>query len=209
MDSMSAFQLMIQDIPMLVGLLGVCLVVGLTHCRPVFYSSIACLVLLLFLFRNPMRLDNTVVLHPRCMMAPADGKIVNIAYAPDGSLDGYHYRISIIVSLLDVHINRVMSGGVVHGILHQYDADHARASVDVEVSGNHRRNYKMRHMVWPYLSHISCWPKVGDAVTTGQAYGSAVPRSRCDIFLPENVSLCVGIGQYVYAGTTKIGCWTA
>lgn len=208
MDSMSAFQLMIHDIPIVVGLLSICLVIGITHCRPVFYSSLLCVVLLLFLFRNPVHLDPAVVDH-RVIMTPADGKIVNIAYAPDGSLEGYHYRISIISSLLDVHINRVMSGGVISAVTYHSGNEHACRHGDVEIAGAHQRRYKIRQIVGPYLGHVACWPKVGDAVTMGQAYGIAVPRSRCDIFLPEHVSLCVGIGQYVYAGTTKIGCWTA
>lgn len=209
MDSMSAFQLMVHNVPILVGILGICLVVGLTHCRPVFYSSLLCLFMLIFLFRNPVRLDHATAINPRFMMSPADGKIVNIAYAPDGSLEGYHYRISIISSLLDVHINRVLCSGVVNAVTYNSENEHAWKYCDIEIAGAYQHNYKIRQTVGPYLSHVACWPKAGDAMTVGQAYGSAVPRTRCDIFLPEHVSLCVGIGQYVYAGTTKIGCWTA
>lgn len=209
MEAASALQIIIRDMPLIVGCLSMGLVLGIIHCRPIFYSSLCCIVLILFLCRNPVRLDYTLVIDPRTMLAPADGKIVNIAYAPDGSLDGYHYCISIVSSLLDIHINRVLCSGVMSNVIYRADNDHVGKHCDVDITCANQRTYRVRHSAWPYLSHFSCWSKIGDAIATGQAYGIAIPRSRCDIFLPENVSLCVGIGQYVYAGTTKIGCWTA
>lgn len=212
MNSFSSFDLIMQLLPIVAGMLSICFIFGLLFYRVVMYCSIICFICLLFLLRNPERACNAIVVNPLAMVAPADGKIVAITHAPDNSLDGYCYKVSIVTSFFDAHINRIMSRGVIQQVAYNRFClipywSHEPVYNDIVVVNEYDCMYKIRHVSKMLGAYAACWVKENDPVHTGQSYGLQLLCSRCDIFMPSNVSLCIGIGQHVYAGSTPIGYW--
>jgi len=216
MNSITAFHLLVQEAPILLSIVVMMFIIGVSFYRSFVYVSLACLIVLLFFFRNPTRTHRAVLTEHDSIVAPADGKIVGIAYDPSCAFDGYYYKVSIVVSLFDVHINRAAASGEVASI--QYvPGNHVmfcnpnriktHEYADVEIIGSKNHTYKIRQTAGTFARRVACWPKVGDTIKTGQIYGMVLFGSRVELFLPQAVRLSVGVGQHIKAGATTLGHW--
>ncbi|WP_103028919.1 phosphatidylserine decarboxylase family protein [Salinibacter altiplanensis] len=168
----------------------------------------------LYFFRDPERTPPSDALEAG-IVAPADGRVVEIVNEDAPLyLDGPARRISIFLSPLDVHVNRVPARGVIeHATYRPGDylvAWHPKAS-----EKNERSEFGLRHpsgtkllfkqIAGAVARRIEYDLQEGDTVETGQRFGIVKFGSRMDLLVPPSVELCVKEGQSVRAGTTVLG----
>lgn len=174
------------------------------------------LCFVLYFFRSPHR---DIPTHKDAVVSPADGVITHIEECDDpGCLGERALRISIFLSIFDVHINRIAYSGTVFAKKRKPGAflNAIRSasiteneSVDIGVSTGDARlpKYCQRQIAGAIARRIDCCAGIGDRVNTGDAYGMIKFGSRTDLFLPlsSKVALRIRIGSIVRAGSTIIG----
>jgi phosphatidylserine decarboxylase len=165
-----------------------------------------------YFFRDPER---EIPVGERMVLAPADGKIVAIKPFSDwrGPFGEPLVRISIFLSVFDVHVNRAPIAGLVHAVTHR--PGRFKAAWGEEASQENEQT--LLHFatpdgdVWVKLiagliaRRIVCRVKVGEKVEAGQRIGLIRFGSRVDCILPEATILRVRRGQMVKGGTTVLG----
>lgn len=163
-------------------------------------------------FRNP---DRIPPVHPGAVISPADGKIVYAGDNPPGRYFGEPgKRVSVFMSVFDVHVNRApVSGRVVDVRYHPgrfLAANVEKASLANEQNGvlletpeGHRVAYVQ--IAGLIARRIVCDLDPGDAVRVGQRVGLIRFGSRVDILLPASASLRVRVGDRVRAGESILG----
>jgi len=216
MDSVIAFHLLVQEAPVLLSIITIFFIIGVCVYRSLLYLSVICFIALLFFFRNPVRINKAVDGDLRVLVAPADGKIVDIAYTPIEDVGDYYYKILIVTSPLNVYINRIPYAGTITFAHHvpgncfssfSSKDENINEYADIVVSADVHCQYKMRQVAGSCARRIACWPQVNDTLITGQIYGMMLFGGRFELFLPKKVRLVVGVGQHVRAGSTTIGYW--
>ena len=158
-----------------------------------------------FFFRDP---DRSIPAEEAVVVSPADGKVVKISGESDGTT-----RISIFLSVFNVHINRSPIAGKVESIRYVPGkfkvAFDERASLENEqniwVIDNDSQKVRFSQIAGILARRIVCWKKPGDRVGKGERIGLIKFGSRVDIFLPKNVTLEVALGDKVKGGNSVIG----
>lgn len=193
-------------------------VIGAVFVRLVLPGNKAIPVFLIFLaafsayfFRDPERItpagENLVI-------SPADGKVVFV-----GDVErGHHYngpakKVSIFMSLFDVHVNRSPVSGVVKGIIYNKGtflrADTDKASLDNEqnwiVMEKNSDTLAFVQIAGTVARRIVCKVIEGQSVGAGEKIGLIMFGSRLDIYLPLNAEIKVKEGLRVRAGESIIG----
>jgi len=170
-------------------------------------------------FRDPVR---TTPKGEGLIIAPADGLVTMIAAVPpprelageDGLADGLYTRVSIFMSVFDVHINRTPIAGVVKRVVYIsgkfLNADLDKASEDNErqhilVEGHDGLRIGFTQIAGLVARRIVPWVKPGDIVATGQRVGLIRFGSRVDVYLPAGTAPQVILGQRTIAGETVVG----
>jgi phosphatidylserine decarboxylase len=200
-----------EGIPFLLG--GVALVAVLSFVWPrTLPASVFGILITVFVgwfFRNPERFPPAL---PGAVISPADGKIVYAGDNPPGRYFGEAgKRVSVFMSLFDVHVNRAPVSGRVMSV--QYHpgrflvASVEKASLANEQNGvlletpeGHRVAY-----VQFVARRVVCDVAPGDTVRAGQRVGIICFGSRVDILLPASASLNVRVGDRVRAGESVVG----
>jgi len=168
---------------------------------------------IIFFFRDPDR-DDTVP--GRGVLTPADGRILQILHIEDDNnpLGNPAVKVSIFMSLFNVHVNRIPTGGTIQKIIYRpgkfFSADLDKAS---ELNENNKITLKTpdsRKIVFIQIAgliarRISCWVKEGDLVAAGQRFGLIRFGSRLELYLPGDSQIMVQPDQRVKAGKTIIG----
>ena len=163
-------------------------------------------------FRHPPRVPPT---RPGVVVAPADGLICLIeAAAPPAELGLPATplpRISIFLSVLDAHVQRVPIGGEVVTVVHRpglfVSADLEAASEDNERNSVVIRTPDGVEVIAVQIAglvarRIVCEAKVGDKLAIGETYGLIRYGSRLDTYLPAGSRILVATGQRAVAGET-------
>ena len=167
-------------------------------------------------FRDPIRVsprDDALVI------APADGLVTMIQpVVPPAELDilGTEplVRVSIFMSVFDVHVNRTPIPGIIRRVVYIsgkfLNADLDKASEENErqhfvVEGKDGRLIGFTQIAGLVARRIVAFAKEGDMVATGQRVGLIRFGSRVDVFLPADTVCQVILGQRTIAGETIIG----
>jgi phosphatidylserine decarboxylase len=164
----------------------------------------------LFFFRDPERVVNPA---PNVVLSPADGRVM--VAGPSVSRDfppDRWQQISIFLSPMDVHINRMPVTGRLTKVeyhpgrfLPAYQADagdlHEFTEVGVDIGG---QTVVFRQIVGILARRIVCRAKVGDNVKAGDRFGVMKFGSRMDVFLPPSAILRVKVGDKVVAAVTVL-----
>ncbi|PYR66211.1 MAG: phosphatidylserine decarboxylase family protein [Acidobacteria bacterium] len=146
----------------------------------------------LFFFRDP---DRPITKDTDAVLSPADGRVM-IAGAPAGQAcpPGDWQQISIFLSPMDVHVNRLPVGGRV-GDLNEF----TEVTID-----HHGQPIVMRQIVGVLARRIVCRIKQGDEVHAGDRFGVMKFGSRMDIFIPATAQVAVKVNDKVVGGVTVI-----
>lgn len=173
-------------------------------------------------FRDPERV---VPQDENAIVAPADGKVVQIALVEpphelvidDGSGTGLPAepvtRVSIFLSVFDVHINRAPVGGMVQRLVY-IPGQFVKADLDKASDDNERQHILIERadgvqigftqIAGMFARRIVSFVKPGDTVGVGQRVGLIRFGSRVDVYLPVGTGSRVMLGQTVVAGETVI-----
>lgn len=171
-----------------------------------------------FFFRDPERVPSP---RPGVFVAPADGRIVAVAQvSPPDELDlgpAPLWRVSIFLSVLDVHVNRIPIDATVTRIAYHHGA-FLSASLDKASDLNERnavglrladgREFAVVQIAGLIARRILCDAREGQSVQTGDRFGIIRFGSRTDLYLPEGVSPLVVVGQNMVGGETVIAAMT-
>jgi len=169
-------------------------------------------------FRDPVR---TTPRGDRLVIAPADGLVTMIAKVPpppelrgpDGLNDPDYIRVSIFMSVFDVHINRAPIAGRVTRIAYVpgkfVNADLDKASEDNErqhllIEGADGLRIGFTQIAGLVARRILAFVRQGDVVDAGQRVGLIRFGSRVDVYLPGGTSPRVLLGQRAIAGETVL-----
>ena len=170
-------------------------------------------------FRDPVR---TTPRGDKLIVAPADGLITLIAKVPpppelrgsEGLADGDYTRVSIFMSVFDVHINRAPISGRVKRVAYVpgkfINADLDKASEDNErqhflIENSDGVRIGLTQIAGLIARRILGFVREGDMVEVGQRIGLIRFGSRVDVYLPSGTSPKVLLGQRSIAGETIIG----
>ncbi len=165
---------------------------------------------LMFFFRDPRR---TPPPGEHLLVAPADGRVVRtdrLDHHPD--LAGPAQRVSIFLSLYDVHLTRSPIAADVARVDYRpgsfFRADKDEASLHNEsntlVLAGGPVPLVVKQIVGVAARRIKCFVKAGEHVARGQRVGLMYFGSRVEVVLPLEVGLRVTPGQRVKAGESVI-----
>jgi phosphatidylserine decarboxylase len=163
-----------------------------------------------FFFRDPER---TPPPDEDAIVSPADGRVMEVVEESLGGKPGR--RISVFLSIFDVHVNRSPVAGRITAIEYRtgkfYAAMRGRASAENEQNIFHvqadRGEVVFKQIAGWVARRIVCWKSSGDSVVRGERVGMIRFGSRVDIWLPEGVEILVRPGQYVAGGTSVLARW--
>lgn len=164
----------------------------------------------LFFFRDPERLTDVP---PDAVVSPADGRVLVAGPSTTGSLPASDWQqISIFLSPMDVHVNRMPVTGRVLKVkyhpgrfLPAYRADAGDLNEYTEVViDHHGRTIIVRQIVGILARRIVCRLKDGDQVKAGDRFGVMKFGSRMDVFLPHDALIRTSVGEKVVGGVTVI-----
>lgn len=199
--------------PFIIGGL-VAVVLGLVLGRWLSWLGLAFTLFCLFFFRDPERIPPG---RPGAILAPADGRVMSIAPGvppAELGLGGVaRWRVSIFLSILNVHVNRVPVDGTVTRVAYRHGA-FVNASLDKASEGNERNAIALRlhdgreiavvQIAGLVARRILCSIREGDAVHAGARFGMIRFGSRTDLYLPEGVRPLIAEGQTMVGGETVI-----
>src|SRR5690349_11050972 len=201
-----------------VGVGAVALLAFLLHWQMLGWVLVGLTIWVATFFRDPVR---TTPRGERLIVAPADGLITMIArVAPppelrgaEGLADGEYTRVSIFMSVFDVHINRAPISGRMKRIAYVpgkfINADLDKASEDNErqhllIEGSDGLRIGFTQIAGLVARRILSFVREGDVVEAGQRVGLIRFGSRVDVYLPEGTSPRVLLGQRAIAGETVL-----
>jgi phosphatidylserine decarboxylase len=165
-----------------------------------------------YFFRNPERVvpegDNLVV-------APADGKVIFV-----GEVDEERYfkqrvtKVSIFMSVFNVHVNRVPCAGKVVDMYYNkgafVNASYDKASQSNEQAGILLETPGGKKLLFVQIAgliarRIVTYPIIGDVLQRGARFGLIRFGSRVDIYFPTDADVTISLGEKTVAGETVLG----
>ncbi len=169
------------------------------------------LAFILYFFRDP---DRYTPVGPNLIVAPADGKVVSIKETEeDLYIKGRVKQISIFLSPLNVHVNRIPASGKLEYV--QYNPGVYLMAWNEDASAlNERADFGLLHengvkiffrqitgfMARRIVYHI----KQGEEVQAGERFGMMKFGSRMDVVIPAHINLEVKEGDKTTGGETII-----
>ena len=168
-----------------------------------------------FFFRDPER---TPPADAGAVVAPADGRVVHAGVPQPGvAPEGRWQQISVFLSPLDVHVNRVpVSGRVVDvryrpgRFLPAYAAGAAAENERSEIWIDHDgQPIVCRQVVGVLARRVVCRVAPGTEVALGQRFGVMKFGSRMDLFVPVSAAVTAAPGDAVRGGETVVATLAA
>lgn len=178
---------------------------------PALFGLFATLCICCF-FRDPDRVTPNT---EGGVVSPADGKVIFVdKVAENPFMEGPSIKISVFMTVFNVHVNRVPFAGTVTDVIYHpgkfFSANLDKASKDNEhnaviVETPHGERLCFVQIAGLIARRIICYVKNGDPVARGQRFGLICFGSRLDIYLPVSATPSVQIGDKVRAGTSLLG----
>lgn len=182
--------------------------------EPLGWIGLGLTVWVYYFFRDPERVQPT---RPGVMVSPADGIVSLLEPAVPPAELGLGtepmMRISVFMSVFNCHVNRLPTAGTIETVAYRkgkfLNASLDKASEDNERNGltvvlEDGRRYGVVQIAGLVARRILCWSKEGHHLTMGERFGLIRFGSRLDVYLPEDVTPLVRIGQTMVAGETVI-----
>ncbi len=176
---------------------------------PVFITAF-----MFYFFRDPER---AVPTESGLFVAPADGKVIVIRETEETAyLRAVVTQISIFMSPLNVHVNRVPCDAKVKSVKHTKGIFLAAYKDEASIRNEHidmvletrYGDVLVRQVAGFVARRAVCRVAEGDVLQRGQRYGIIKFSSRVDVYMPKDAAVKVQVGDMVIAGETvlcKIG----
>ena len=160
-------------------------------------------------FRDP---DRVIPTGEGLIVSPADGKIVSIVdLKPDANSSTLTTRISIFLSPLDVHINRIPVTAKIQEVVYQRgkfmaaykdEASSRNEQNTIELADERGRRLRVVQVAGVVARRIVSRVHQGQDVQRGERFGLIMFGSRTDSYLPGDCKIEVAEGQRVKGGET-------
>ena len=171
----------------------------------------AAVVAVLLFFRDPERV---IEAEEGQILSPADGKIVAVDRRRlDRYLESDCLRISVFMSIFNVHVNRIPADGKVIGVnhiqggfrmAHLDDVSAENERTEILLEDDQGRRSLLVQVAGLVARRIVCRILPGEEVRRGQRFGLICFGSRVDLYLPLETEARVGVGDMVRAGLSVI-----
>jgi phosphatidylserine decarboxylase len=165
-----------------------------------------------YFFRNPER---SIPQEAGAVVAPADGRVIFVGEVrEDRFFAGPAVKVSIFMSVFDVHVNRVPCAGKVVDKFYNkgefLNASLDKASLRNEQAGllietEDGRRLLVVQVAGLIARRIVTYPRVGDELERGRRYGLIRFGSRVDIYFPTGAEVLTQLGDRTVAGETILG----
>jgi phosphatidylserine decarboxylase len=165
-----------------------------------------------FFFRDPNRV---VPRDSAAIVSPADGKVITVGEVGTTPFDDQKMlKISIFMSIFNVHVNRIPFDGKVEDIVYHpgkfFSANLDKASKEnehnaINIRTGNNRNFWVVQIAGLIARRIICKLSKGDKVSKGDRFGLICFGSRLDVYLPTDTKIEVTEGKVVKAGESIIG----
>ncbi len=165
-------------------------------------------------FRDPVR---RAPAEPGLLFSAADGTVIGVDRVEEPwYLDRPALRISVFLSLLDVHVNRSPMAGRVEAIRDvkggfapamQFERSHGNRRREIGLAGEPGRIVVVQ-VAGVLARRIVGWVNEGDEVFAGQKLGMITFGSRTDLLIPAGRAVAlVAVGDRVRAAETPVARW--
>lgn len=169
-------------------------------------------VFTVYFFRDP---DRSVILEPDMLVAPADGRVVEIDTLESHPFVGSPViQVSIFLSVFDVHVNRIPATGAIDYVNYnsgkflaafEDKASEENEQTEIGMTSTSGQRLVFKQIAGIIARRIVCRLDSGDRVTAGSRFGLIRFGSRVDLLLPESSHLRVKVGDHVRGGESVIG----
>ncbi len=195
------------------GLTSVSLLALLTKKQKLALLSAILLGWVFYFFRDPERVPASP--SDEWILAPADGKVTDIEIVDEPLFfKGQAQRVSVFLSLFDVHVQRAPYQGRVEFLQYQPGSFAPAFLKDTHSNENNFIGLStpngpigVKQIAGILARRIVCRPDIGDELAAGQRLGLVKFGSRVDLLLPLEVEILVQVGQQTYGGQTVVGKW--
>jgi phosphatidylserine decarboxylase len=164
-----------------------------------------------FFFRDPERVSPD---EAHVVLSPADGVVKYAGDAEPGvAPPGAWKQISIFLSPMDVHVNRIPAAGTVTRVsytpgrflpAYRQEAAAVNERSEVWIDRGNGETIVARQVVGILARRVVCRAKVGQRMHAGQRFGIMKFGSRMDVFMPTSATIMVTPGEMVRGGETVI-----
>lgn len=168
-------------------------------------------VWVIWFFRDPDRTPDSH--NPFDIISPADGRVLGVDTTSCRYTSGTFKRISIFMSIFDVHVNRIPCDGTVEKIVYNegkfLPAHVEKTSLENEQNAVILKTLKNETVVFVQIAGLIArrilWKIVpNQAVKQGERYGMIRFGSRMEVYVPEHFEVCVEKGQHVFSGKSLL-----
>jgi phosphatidylserine decarboxylase len=173
---------------------------------PLWFASL----FILQFFRDPPR---RVPDDPQAVLAPADGRIVEVSRAQDPYLKRDALKLSVFMNVFDVHSNRspldgavkerwYFGGAFVNAALDKASLENERNALWIQRDDG--RDVTCVQVAGLIARRILCYVEPGARLARGQRFGFIRFGSRVDLYLPPDAEVKAAIGEKVYAAQSVL-----
>jgi phosphatidylserine decarboxylase len=165
-------------------------------------------------FRDPAR---EVPDDPRAVVAPADGRIVEVSRTEDPYLRRQALKVSVFMNVFNVHSNRSPVDGVVKERWY-FPGAFVNAALDKASAANERNALWLRtregadvtcvQVAGLIARRILCYVGAGAELARGERFGFIRFGSRVDVYLPLDAQVKAAVGEKVFAAESVLA-WLA
>jgi phosphatidylserine decarboxylase len=168
---------------------------------------------ILWFFRDPPR---RIPSDPDALVSPADGTVTHVDEVSDPDFsDGQVLRVSIFLSVFNVHVNRLPRAGRVVDVRYfrgefldarHNDCGRRNEQLWLDLEEWDGRRLRVKQVSGAIARRIVCWAKVGETFRTGDRYGMIKFGSRTDVLVPieAGIEVLVRPGDKVRGGNTVL-----
>ncbi|MBF0519731.1 MAG: phosphatidylserine decarboxylase family protein [Nitrospirae bacterium] len=171
-------------------------------------------VFMFYFFRDPERV---VPKGENIIVSPADGKVIVVSEVFENTtLNANVRKLSIFMSPLNVHVNRIPYAGTVVNVKRNAgnffkafmdEASLTNENVTTTVETD-RGTMLIKQIAGSVARRAVCRATPGTHLLTGERFGIIKFSSRVDLFLPLSAAIIVKTGDMVRAGETVVANWT-
>lgn len=209
---LTAFPVAREGVPFMFVAAFATAVFALLHLTVLALLGLVITLFVCYFFRDP---DRVVPADAGALVSPADGKVILVGTVDGGPYyDGPCLKISIFMSIFNVHVNRIPYEGKIDRIAYHpgkfFSANLDKASLDNEHNAVYMEaaegtKFCVVQIAGLVARRIICRVQKGDRLDRGQRFGLICFGSRLDLYLPTGFQPRVSVGEHVRAGASVLG----
>ena len=164
-------------------------------------------------FRDPPR---KTLADQNTICSPADGKVVYVGAGNNPANNQQSLKISVFMNVFNVHSNRAPISGKVKNVEYTpgnfFNADLDKASESNERNSIVIEDEKGRCLTCVQIAglvarRICCYVKTEEELKRGYRFGFIRFGSRVDVYLPDNSTPLVTVGDKIHAHSSPLALW--